>query len=135
MKQWSGWFALALTIALGSLSGCYESSTLTPGQPDAAMDCECSMVSECCDGCYPRSEGDWCVGSSSATETSFGTCDETGSCSGEGSTCWHTQCQVATSEILPVCAVENASVGTPCDDGDPDTDGDECAADGTCQGR
>jgi cysteine-rich repeat protein len=62
-------------------------------------------------------------------------CDGQGGCAGTPYECIPDQCDVSSVTNGLDCDVEHLAVGTPCDDGDANTKGDQCDGGGACVGE
>jgi cysteine-rich repeat protein len=66
--------------------------------------------------------------------TSSDQCDGSGGCIGAPYTCEPSQCEAGSTPDGIGCAVSFKAQGIGCDDGDPNTSGDQCGGSGGCAG-
>ena len=117
----------ALDVCDGN-GGCAGSPyTCTPSQCEGSslpngVDCDVTYMAPgvACDDGDPNTQGD--------------ACDGAGGCLGSPYLCTPNACQISSEPNGVGCDVVNQASGFPCDDADPNTQGDVCNGQGACIG-
>jgi hypothetical protein len=105
------------------------------GEPIVCPEGECVASTapngEGCDVTY-KATGAACDDGEAATKADQ--CDGQGGCAGTPYSCAPAKCEIASTPDGADCEVEYWASGTPCDDEDPGTGGDQCDGQGACLG-